>query len=395
VTLFDSPPATDIAEGFTYHVIDPTGLSGIDTTLRPAPDDTVIVSLPPATYEVTLGGIPDRCVVRSGLRQQVTLFKETNTGIARYVVSCAPSLGFAVYAFGPSADDRFIYELQGPSAQSGVIAANDSLYLTPLSPGDYSLRLGHVAGACEITSNGGRVQRFTVGATAGPFRAFTANCSDEAQRPRIVSLGSSYHDGALAFAALAVDPDRDFRRFWWDVTDCAGTSRRPTGGIDRAPINADRARADTLVLLHAVEVSLPDSVLAGACLALRLTDFNGNVSRLAEVPIGERGSRPTALQANAVFVQTRAIAFTIAATDPDGDFLGSFVAAQVRDGVLRPPDGFDDYVLRNLEGYVGTQVADLPLGSPNPDYADVNGAVVYVIDRRGNFSRYLDLDLFR
>ena len=381
---------------FGYRVEDLVVPGRVDTVISATPADTVIIPLEASTYRVTLLGLPARCAARTGTVQQVLLLEQYNTGIARYVVNCAPSLAFAVYSFGTNPDQRFTWYLDGPTSRSGVASPNDSILLSPLAAGRYTLSLGHLAPNCVVISDGGVEQRFVVdSAGGGPFRAFSVSCVDEAMQPRIVSLRGSYHDDAIGFVITAVDPDRDIRRFWWDVTDCAGASVKPGGGTERNNLDPARTGVDTVVILHAFELGLPESELAGRCVAARVMDERGNTSAIVEAPLRESGSRPDAFVANSYLVGSTVIRTEIRATDPDGDLLGSFLSGRVRDGIIRPVDGRDDFLLRNVEGYLGVTVPDFPVGAPYPGPQDINAMVIYVLDRAGNFARYLDTDTFR
>lgn len=398
VTFFDAPPAADITQGVSYLVQDAGGGGLPDRTIRLPQTDTAIVSLPPGVYRVTLQGLPSRCSTRYGLQQQVVLGTNINTGIARYFINCRPTLGFAVYSYGAAPDPEFIYHLTSTSGldTAGVVGAYDSVFVAPLAPGTYSLNLAHVASHCTIVTDGGDTQRFTVvDSVALPFLAFSINCSDDAHRPRLNLVRGSYHDGAVAFIIKATDPERDIRRYFWDITDCSGTSVKLGGGLERGPLDVSRTQGDTVTILHAFELGLPDAALAGRCLLVRVLDQTGNTTPSLEYPLQETGTRPLVVSYNAYLVGVSAIRIALDALDPNGDLVGTVAAGRIRDGVLRTPDGIDDFLIRNAEGYLSLSVPDFPVGSPFPGPSDVNAMTVYLIDAGGNFSRYLDTDLFR
>lgn len=396
VSFFDTPPTAQENEAFGYRVEDLVVPGRVDTTIMASPVDTIILPLEASTYRVTLLGLPPRCEARTGTVQQVLLLEQYNTGIARYQVSCLPSLAFAVYSYGTNADLAFTWHLTGPTPISGVANQNDSILLSPLLPGRYTLSLAHIAANCVVISDGGLDQEFEVESTGGgPFRAFNVSCVDESIQPRIVSLRGSYHDDAIAFVIKAVDPDRDIRRFWWDVTDCAGASVRPGGGTERSNLASERTAVDTAVILHAFELGLAEAELQGRCVAARVMDERGNTSVVVETPLGESGMRPDAFLANSYLVGQSLIRTEIRANDAEGDLVGAFLSGRVRDGILRPADGRDDFLLRNVEGYLGVVVPDFPVGPPYPGPEDVNAMVIYVLDAAGNFSRYVDTDTFQ
>jgi hypothetical protein len=397
VTLFDAPPGPDVEAGLRYHVRDIIGLEPLDTVIRISPTDTVIIPVPPSTYRVVIEGLPERCSTRSGTQQDVVLLEEYNTGLARFIVNCQPTLGFAVSAYGPSVDSEFIFRLRGGEGavdSAGVLRSGDSVFVSPLPPGDYSLTLGHVAPNCLAVSDGGAVQRFTVGATAGPFRTFNVSCSSPSQRPAVRAVRGSFRDGALGFVVTATDPDNDIATLLWDLTSCDATSLRGGVPVERR-FALDRARVDTVTFLGATEIALSGEDAAIACVAVRVTDSLGNSSELVERRLQSSGQRPTATRFNSFVRSGVATRIELEANDADGDLVGTVVLRRVRDGYFGPPDGRDEFLLARSEGYLSTLIPDLPLGAPFPTQEDVNAVYVYLIDAAGNFTRYIDTDVFR
>jgi hypothetical protein len=112
-----------------------------------------------------------------------------------------------------------------------------------------------------------------------------------------------------------------------------------------------------------------------------------------QVPIRAPGSAPVIRVLNARLRGVDAVITTLEADDPDGDLVGTFVAARLRDGVLGQPDGNPDIGVYNAVGYLGTILPELPLTS-RIQYSDVYSVIVYVIDRRGNLRRAEDPSLF-
>ena len=84
-------------------------------------------------------------------------------------------------------------------------------------------------------------------------------------------------------------------------------------------------------------------------------------------------------------------------SDPDGDFAGLFVGARMRDGVLGPADGEEDFGVYNVAGYL--DVLELPTltfsAGRRPAWDDIFAVVVYLLDARGNLTRLEDADLFQ
>jgi hypothetical protein len=147
------------------------------------------------------------------------------------------------------------------------------------------------------------------------------------------------------------------------------------------------------VVLAAFDVGLPDDSVAGGCLALRVMDQYDNSTPIVEEAVGnERGSPPVATRFNAVRFSDLAVRTDLAVTDGDNDFLGTFVAAVIVDGVIGPPNGQPDIGYYNASGYLGAVIPDLPLGG-RIGWQDVRSVIVYLMDRQGLVTRIQDIDL--
>jgi len=198
-----------------YRVTELSGTLGIDTQLTRVARDTVILDLPPATYTVTVDGLPATCGIPRGTAQMVEVYPPPSTALARYFAFCRPTLTLATLVEGAAQDSEFTWRLEGPGAlRVGVIGGNDSLHLESLTAGRYTLRLGLVADNCVAVSDGGLEQSVEVPDSGGAALLFRIACSDEARRPRLLAVAASYHDGAAGFTFRAVDPDRDIERYW-------------------------------------------------------------------------------------------------------------------------------------------------------------------------------------
>jgi hypothetical protein len=376
-----------------------SGTLGIDTVVDAAPDDTVILRLPPATYTVLVDGLPSFCGARYGVEQRVQVPDPPSTSIARYFVYCTAPLTLTTATDGPMPDDGYVYEIGrgGDPLRSGFLAATDTAYIEGLPAGAYVIRLRHVAPNCVVTTSGGDRSAVSVLPEGGASTAFRVECSDPARRPTMLAFASSYRDGVSAFYARAADPDGDVERYAWDLTDCHGTSVLPEGArIRRGLSSGATAGLDTVEIVAAFELGLPDADLVGRCTALRVMDEYGNTTPFHEEPIGGEAGAPPRIQSfNALLRGTTAIRVTLVADDPDGDFVGTFAAARLRDGILGPADGNPDYGIYHPAGYVGTALPDLPVNSSRIRYDDVLAIIVYVVDRAGNFVRLEDTDTFQ
>jgi hypothetical protein len=380
-----------------YRVTELSGTLGIDTVVSRAARDTVILDVPPATYTVTVDGLPATCGIPRGTAQMVEVYPPPSTALARYFAFCRPTLTLATLVEGAAQDSQFIWRLDGPGApRVGVIRGNDSLRLDSVAAGRYTLRLGLVADNCVITSDGGAEQSLEVPETGGAAALFRVACSDEARRPRLLAMAASYHDGAAAFAFRAVDPDRDIERYWWDLTDCSGRSMLSSGPLLRRGLSSGRtALADTVVVAAGFEIGLPDSAVHGRCAALRVADEAGNTTPVVEQPLTPgAGAAPLATSFNAYYLGNSAVHIDVQGLDPDGDFVGYFVQLRLRDGVLAPPDGEPDLGIYNAAGYDALPLPEVPLGGGRIGFGDVLAVIVYLVDARGNFVRLEDADLF-
>lgn len=399
VTSTRTPEGITVTTPYAYRVEELSRSLQIDTTLIAAPADTIILSVPPASYQVSLSGMPPKCRVQGGTAQSVVIPEGTNTALLRFLVICEAQVFLENLAEGLQIDPEYIYRLEDAtgSARIGLIRANDTLLLDGLTPGPHTLRLSHVASNCQVVSDGGEEVPVRIPAAGTATVALRVACSDPLQQPEILSLSGSYHGGISGFVFAARDPNRDIERYHWDLTDCRRHSVLRLGGRDRGGLSpgGTGATPDTLVVMGAYEVGLPDTDMATRCVAVRVSDRFGNTSATVEAPLtGGGGQPPFALNFNAVFLGTQVIRTSLAASDPDDDFLGVFAAARLRDGVLGPPDGKPDFGVYNAVGYLGTAVPDLPLGAPRPAYSEYYSIILFLFDRRGNFRRLEDLDLF-
>jgi hypothetical protein len=400
VALIDAPTGISPGTRYTYHIRDAYGRLGIDTTVAVTPADTVILPLPPGTYLVTLGGVPETCLSRYGANYQATVDAGPYTTTIRYFVSCLPPLVVRLSSSGVNTGSEYVYRLVAPDGgeRLGVAAPNDTLSLDDLTPGRYEFHLHLLPPHCVVTTNGGARRIVDVVRGGGTVAELHVACSDEATRPVLLEVRAAYAAGAGLIWFRARDPNRDIERYHWDLTDCRGTSILPEGSRVRRGLSSSGRTAgqDTILVISAFEVGLPDSVVAGSCTAVRVADEPSNTTPVWEVPtrtpVGT--ASPQASTFNAVYIGTLAVRTTLTVGDPDGDFVGLFAAARLRDGILSPPNGQPDIGIYNVSGYLLPNVPDLPLNS-RIQYGDVLGVIVYLVDAAGNFARLEDGDVFR
>jgi hypothetical protein len=347
---------------------------------------------------VELSGLPAWCASRYGEDQYVVVFDPPSTALARYYVTCRAPLTVQVSNEGPAPPDpEIVYRLaSGAFSRAGILHPHDTLRFDGLAPGEYEFAMSLIADPCVVTTDGGAHPRITIPQGGGAVLDLRIACSEPSQRPRFLHTAASYHDGVSAFVFRVFDPDRDVERYVWDLTDCAGTSVVPGGARLRRGLSSGRTRdRDTVTVIGVYEPGLSAAEVAGRCTALRVADQLGNTTPLVEVPIrATPGVAPAATMFNAYSVGTSAIRTDLAVQDGDGDFLGVFATARMRDGVLFAPDGNLDVGIYTVAGDLGATVQDLPLGS-RIQYGDVYAVVLYLIDAAGHFTRIEDADVLR
>lgn len=398
VSIFTSDGNVDLGDDYTYRVTEISGTTGFDRIIHASPTDTIIVPVDPATYLVTLTGVPPYCrLPGNGSSDYYILVPEgSNTSIIRYQISCASPFTITTGTDGSQPDDAYVYQLRGPGGErNGIISGNDTLRFDDLEPGTWDVNLVHVADNCVVTSARGARPRLVVADTGAGTRVdFRILCADPAQRPKLVSFASSYHDGTSAFMIRATDPQGDIERYAWDITDCQGRSVLPAGGRLRRGLLASLATpGDTITIYGAIEPGLPDSVFGpGRCTSIRVADQYDNSTPIYEDPIGGETPGPAGVAINARFLNTSSLETRV--TAGASAVQGFFAAARLRDGVLFPPDGAPDLGVFNPLGYNDVLIPTVPLGGGRPQYYDYYAVIVYLFDRAGNFIRLEDDDLF-
>ncbi len=388
---------------FEYRIIDVSAGGVFDTTVRLAPTDTLILSVRAATYEVRLQNLPPKCVSRYGPTEFVVIPEAINTAIARFFVSCNLPLAITVFTAGGPDSLSFVWELTGAGGtqRTGIIRVKEEVViLNPLPPGEYQFALWNLPSNCEVTTAGRRRQVAVVVPDGGTQLQFAVVCSQTANRPVITSFAWSYHDSAAVLLARVSDPDRNLLGYYFDVTDCNGRSLLPGGEIERGGLAGGRtALSPTATIVGGYELlqlGIADEVLEGSCASVRVVDDFGNTTPVVErPPIRPTGQPPRATAYNAFLVGTNYLTTQLEVEDPDADFWGVFVVAELRDGTLRGvPDGRNDIGIYNTQGYESNQVPNL-FFQGRIAYSDVYAQIIYLVDGAGNFRRLVDRDPFK
>jgi hypothetical protein len=348
---------------------------------------------------VDLEGIPSNCAIRDGGQRSIVLSQADNTGLIRYSIQCRGLLNVEFATDGFDIDPEFIWRIRAVDGtvedRVGIVGSTDTLVVDHLPAGTYTVQLAGVAPNCLVTSDGGPRRTVAVDSRGGTTISFRVRCAREASRPRILELAGGYVLGSAAFTFRAIDPERDIDGYVWDLTDCHGNSVLPAGGErTRRGLMAGRAfGSDTLVVVSAYEIGLPDAEMIGRCTELRLFDFAGNSSAIVTHRIGSAtGRRPVVLPLDSRLVGTQFVRTTLTASDPDGDLVGHFVGVRLRDGTLGTPDGVPDFGIMDPAGYLGTQVPNIPT-TGRLRWDDIYAVIVWVIDRAGNVVRVEDTNL--
>ena len=398
VTKVEQGTALDSTTSLVYHIKNlSVGTAPLDTIVRATPADTVILSVPASTYSVRLDSLPPKCSSRRGTEEVLVLDPATNTGLARFLVFCNATLTIGVLTQGPNPRPEYVWGVSNDAGVSrqGVVPETGASYADGLPPGDYRVRLALLGPNCIAVNSGGPTQRVTVPAEGGARVDFHIICSDPATAPKVEAFRWSYHDSTAAFVARLSDPNRDMSNYSFDLTDCAGTSLLPGGPTFEDGLDAGRtARLDSIVVLGAYELNLPAADVAGRCASFRAEDAHGNSTDRVEVPLESSPGAPPAADAfNAVLNGETLLHVSLSASDPDGDFVGTFAALRLRDGTLSAPDGHDDTVPYSIQGYLETAVPDAALGG-HILFTNVYASIVYLIDAQGHFTRLEDANTF-
>lgn len=400
---FTTTPGLPATSPVRYTVEELSGTLDIHRMISAQRTDTLIVAVPPASYVVEILDLPPTCSVRDGPKKLITLLETDNTGTLRFTVNCIPSLTIEVLMDGQELDTQLVYRVAGPTADrlgfvdlSGPDSMNvrgDTIRFDALPAGTYEISLSQVAENCIVSGQGPSARTVALVAGGGESITFRLRCSDSDERPRLLSMASSYHDSVSAFVLRVTDPDHDITSYSWDLTDCRGNSLLPerTPRIRRG-LDAGRTRlADTLVIVGAFEAGIPDSLVGAACTAMQVEDIRGNTTELREqrIAASRGGSAPAASEFNAVLRGTESISTRLAVEDADGDFAGTFAAIRVRDGILGPFDGSADIGILSVAGQLDTRVPDITLGG-RVKWDDVYAVIVYLVDYAGNFTKLED-----
>lgn len=389
VTKFDAAPGVDVGQ-YTYRIRELSGTLGVDTTVIPTtPNDTIIVSVPnvTATYVISVGGIPAKCVSRYGTDVQIIVPENTNTTIVRYFVICKPLVTLYMSTEGAARDNEYLFRLSGNGIERvGRLAEQDTVVVEDVPPGDYQLDLAGIADNCTPISQGLREPLVRVPDQGGARVDFRIACSDPTRRPSIVSMAATYADGVNGVSFVATDPDRDMDWYQWDITDCHGNSVITRGQRTWRGILANRGHADTVRIGIAVEVEQDVLDFQARCASIRVWDLFGNTTPVVEVPL--RPNDPAAPVAptffNATLPTLETLRTQVGVDISSPNYTGLFPTLRLRDGILSTPDGKPDVGIYSVSGYLEPPVPTVALGGRIQWY-DVIAVELYVLDRLGNF----------
>lgn len=382
---------TDVPAGLVlnYRIAEISGRLGVDTLVEALPHDTVIASVPAATYAIELQGLPPTCDVAEGTVQSAIIPPGTNTYILRYRIGCDPSLFVSIETTGSSQDTEYLYLLTGPSGERvGALAPTDTLRFDRLPGGLYTMELAGVAPNCEVISPGGRIQVIDIPDRGAASLSFRINCGDPLRRPGVDRLRATFADGVVVMAARVSDAQGDISGYVWDVTDCRNASILGRGGSQRSGLEAGRTAGATSTTIFATFDMgvLKATDLRGRCALLRLFDREGNASKSATIELQE--SVPSWRTNAGVFRFVAGTQYLVSLElrdAPPYPFAGHFPTLRLRDGLLSPTDGIDDVGVLSAAGF--TDELEYPGVSlaGRLQRADILGIEVYLIDMDANF----------
>ena len=396
-----APEARLAGAAVRYRVTMLSTPSTLDTSFFIGVRDTVILSVEPATYAIELDNVPERCPVRDGGKRLAVVAPGASTAIVRYSITCRVMLTvqFSTQGINPPTSLRWRMVGEGVSRLADA-APNDTLIFDDIRAGAYSIELRELPSNCQITSpSKGRLTSFDLPAEGNRFVQIAVECYDPPARPRILKAYSSYADGAAALYVQYYDGQYDGDAVTWDITNCAGVSLLPTGGVTRRVITSGGPiLRDTMEFGIVLEPGFAASVAATACSRIRLIDRAGNSSDIIEQPLNfSTGTAPRFTTFNSIFVGFGAIETTLSADDAEQDVAATVIGYTLRDGALgNPPNGAEDKIFARSIGYPGVTVPRVEIGTASlPPATDWRSTFVYIIDRGGNFARLQDFDLSR
>lgn len=399
VTSISRLPGAQAPTQLTYHVRELSGTLNFNRFIRIPATDTLILSVPPASFAVELEGVPPTCFVRDGTTRGLTLSQAENTGIVRYSLQCRALLSVQIAADGYAVDQSFLLRVRSANGleRTRIVGGSDTISFNDLPPDSYDIELGGVAENCVVTNVDGARQLIAVAPTGGAVVDFRVRCSTEALRPQIVKFVAGSAFGAGVFAITVTDPNRDIDGYEWDLTDCNGRTVIPDRQRrGRRNVRAGRAAlGDTITLLGVFDLALPPEAFADRCQTIRVYDFQGNSSDIVSRRIGRpTGSPSRVFGFNSLLIGTSFVQTAMVVTDADQDIIGHFVTVRLRDGTLNAPDGKVDLGVLDPAGFLGTEVPNVPT-TGRIKWDDIYAVIVWVIDAGGNVVRVEDSDIFR
>lgn len=421
ITRAEGPVEVSPGESWTVRVVELSGTLGIDTTALVSPNDTLILTVPPASYDISVDGVPVTCANRFGPRRRAVLSEGGQTFTVRYNYECGSLLVVETATDGWDADDGFVYRVvdsQG-RAQTGFAAPTDTVRFDGLEEGEHTVELANVASNCVVTNDGGRIRTVDIEAPFSRVVSFRVRCVDEEYSPEVLHFASSYREGVGVFYLEATDPGGnpltgggnfpDIDRYAWNLTDCnrnsilGGPALYPKTGFEGRGLASPQSRsagADTVRIVMVLPTGLPDGDVHGNCAAIRVEDRQANTTDIVEEPLGnEHGRAPDVARFNAFFTETVAaswLEFDVQATDVDGDYAGAFIRFTWKDGTFGRADGQPDQGSYGVQGFPGTEVVPLLMQTQTfqqPfEIQDVLSVTLFAVDREGNFTEVVDND---
>ena len=236
ITNAGGPAEVSPGETWTLEITELSGTLGIDTIAIVQPNDTLIMSVPPATYTIRVDGVPVSCQNRFGNLRQAVIAEGGQTFTVRYNFECNSLLVVETASDGREMDDGYALRVTDPDGGERLefAAPNDTIRFDDITDGTYTVELDNVAPNCVVTNDGGATQMLEVAPPRSAVVSFRVRCSDERYRPTVRHLGTSYRNGKATFYMEATDPGSntllggsgfpDIDLYQWNLTDCRGAS---------------------------------------------------------------------------------------------------------------------------------------------------------------------------
>lgn len=247
--------------------LDPNGYTVVASGPSPVNGDVAVndtISFPgllPGAYQVNLTGVTANCTVVGDNPRAIVVTSADTTDVA-FVVTCVELGGVQITAMTTGVDldpNGYNVSVSGPTDGAGNVAANGTITLSGLPPGDYQMMVGGVTLNCDLAGQNPRPVTVASGAptpvtldvacTTAAQLAVEANVNGNTDVYLVKSNGTSLtrlttsagYDAEPAWApdgsAIAFVSDRDGNAeiYVMDATGSGQVRRTVAAGREAAP----------------------------------------------------------------------------------------------------------------------------------------------------------------